>query len=356
MQLRELSEKLPVLALRQLPEGILGRDQDADYVVADPTVSRRHALLSVREGRLLITDLASRNGSFVNGAEVRDVTRAAAPGDAVQFGSLVFRLELEQCPTIAPIRSQRSKGATVLAGGPPQRDLLLARRIQQSMVGGAETPSDYAVSHWYQPARELSGDLLLHGQCEGGLLWVLLADVCDKGLPSSLLMAYLTGAARSLIARAISPAALLDELGDLVRALALPGMFATAVAAVFDTRQHRCEIALAGHTPALLRRFDGALQVIEGPPGTALGAAQSERTVATRVPLAPGDSIVLHTDGVEECQDAAELSFGQLRWQELVARTTPTRLCEAAARALLDHRGSREWHDDIALLQVQRLR
>lgn len=355
MQLRELSEKLPPLALGHLPEGILGRDQEADYVVADATVSRRHALLSVRQGRLLITDLASRNGSFVNGAEVRDVTRAAAPGDAVQFGSLVFRLELEQSPSAAPVLGQRSKGATVVAGGPPQRDLLLARRIQQSMVGGAQTPSDYAVSHWYQPARELSGDLLLHGQREAGELWVLLGDVCDKGLPSSLLMAFLTGAARSLLVRASSPAALLDELGDLVRALALPGMFATAVAAVFDTRQHRCEIALAGHAPALLRRRDGTLQTIEGPPGTALGAAHTERTVATRVPLAPGDSIILHSDGVEECQDQAEVCFGLARWQELVARTPPSQLCEAIARTLLEHRGPREWHDDIAVLQIQRM-
>lgn len=68
----------------------IGRAADADVVVADPLVSRHHARLAPRSGRLVITDLGSTNGTLVNGQAVRE--SVVGPGDRVQLGGT--RLEI----------------------------------------------------------------------------------------------------------------------------------------------------------------------------------------------------------------------------------------------------------------------
>ena len=64
---------------------VLGRRPDCDLVVADGTVSRRHATLTCEDGRWTIRDLDSSNGTWVNGWRVWESGRVE-PGDAVQLG------------------------------------------------------------------------------------------------------------------------------------------------------------------------------------------------------------------------------------------------------------------------------
>ena len=73
----------------------IGRSEDNNLVVLDPLVSRHHARLVPRNGRLVLTDLASRNGTRVNGRAVRDAVLGA--GDRIEIGgTLVEVLSPEQ--------------------------------------------------------------------------------------------------------------------------------------------------------------------------------------------------------------------------------------------------------------------
>jgi hypothetical protein len=82
---------VPVLALpagdRQI---VLGRARDCDCVLADPSVSRRHAALRREGERWLLHDLGSRNGTRVNGVRLLDEAEVG-PGDRVSFGDARFR-------------------------------------------------------------------------------------------------------------------------------------------------------------------------------------------------------------------------------------------------------------------------
>jgi pSer/pThr/pTyr-binding forkhead associated (FHA) protein len=83
---------VPVLALPQEDHAvILGRSRNCDCVLAEPSVSRRHAELRHDAGRWLLRDLGSRNGTRVNGARLLGETEVAA-GDRVSFGDARFRL------------------------------------------------------------------------------------------------------------------------------------------------------------------------------------------------------------------------------------------------------------------------
>jgi FHA domain-containing protein/uncharacterized protein DUF1707 len=81
---------VPVLGL---PEGsvTLGRSRSCDCVLAEPSVSRRHAELRREGARWLIRDLGSRNGTRVNGVRILDEAEVG-PGDRVSFGDARFRL------------------------------------------------------------------------------------------------------------------------------------------------------------------------------------------------------------------------------------------------------------------------
>ncbi len=68
----------------------IGRAADVDLVVADPLVSRRHARLAPRGGRLVLEDLGSTNGTRVNDQVVREAV--VGPGDRIQLGAT--RLEI----------------------------------------------------------------------------------------------------------------------------------------------------------------------------------------------------------------------------------------------------------------------
>jgi pSer/pThr/pTyr-binding forkhead associated (FHA) protein len=76
----------------------IGRGSDADVVVADPLVSRRHARLAQRAGRLVLTDLGSTNGTRVNDGVVKEAVVAA--GDRIQLGAT--RLEIVAPETTGP--------------------------------------------------------------------------------------------------------------------------------------------------------------------------------------------------------------------------------------------------------------
>jgi adenylate cyclase len=79
---------------------LVGRAPTCDVPVFDPTVSRRHAELSIVAGGVKVTDLGSANGTFVNGEKITDKT--VRGGDVVTFGKVVFKLQDSSPPRPIP--------------------------------------------------------------------------------------------------------------------------------------------------------------------------------------------------------------------------------------------------------------
>jgi hypothetical protein len=75
-------------------EVAIGR-QDADLVVEDPEVSRRHAVLRRSGGSVIVEDLDSTNGTFVNGERIRSPIKVG-PGDQVRVGRTTLEIEPDQ--------------------------------------------------------------------------------------------------------------------------------------------------------------------------------------------------------------------------------------------------------------------
>jgi pSer/pThr/pTyr-binding forkhead associated (FHA) protein len=79
------------------PEIFLGRGNTCDFLVDDPTISARHARLSFRQGQWWLEDLASRNGTFLNG-EALKTPALLTDGDKIRLGQVELVISL---PTVS---------------------------------------------------------------------------------------------------------------------------------------------------------------------------------------------------------------------------------------------------------------
>jgi len=77
-----------------MPQCIVGRGQECDLKPVSPAVSRQHCAIQVMGGSVVVHDLHSRNGTFVNGERIEG-HRALRPGDKLQIGPLVFEIVIE---------------------------------------------------------------------------------------------------------------------------------------------------------------------------------------------------------------------------------------------------------------------
>jgi pSer/pThr/pTyr-binding forkhead associated (FHA) protein len=81
------------------PGSTIGRD-GCDINLADPEVSRRHAVVGEARSAPAIEDLGSKNGTFVNGERIEGLRRLE-PGDEIRFGNTLWRVAASDAPTTA---------------------------------------------------------------------------------------------------------------------------------------------------------------------------------------------------------------------------------------------------------------
>ena len=187
---------------------------------------------------------------------------------------------------------------------------------------------------------------------------VVIGDVRGKGAEA----AAITGAARhSIRASALSltsPAAMLDQLNELLLMLdpmADEPRFCTAVVVVVDPSdgEARMKLAVVGHPQPLVLRADGSVEPA-GAPGSILGVMADPELVDQEIVLRPGDSLVLYTDGVTERHtgsrffDEEGLAAVLSRCVGFTASALAERI-ETAARAFVEEAP----RDDLAIVVVQ---
>jgi serine phosphatase RsbU (regulator of sigma subunit) len=190
---------------------------------------------------------------------------------------------------------------------------------------------------------------------------LVVADVCGHGIGPSLLMASLRALLRGMAARAPSPEALLSDLGEAMYEDLLPRhRFITAVYGHLLPGQHRFCYANAGHGPVVLHVEAAAGRVRslvdDEARGCPLGLLRERYEACRPVDLAPGDLLVLGSDGLVETRRGGEC-FGMERLGRslLVGHDRPlTRLVEDLFAETTAFHERRSPDDDLTLLLVRR--
>jgi phosphoserine phosphatase RsbU/P len=152
-----------------------------------------------------------------------------------------------------------------------------------------------------------------------------------------------------------SPAAV---LGGLHRALltAYPQTFCTVLFLLLEQAPagHRLTMATGGHPLPLCRRADGSVQTL-GRPGRFLGMEETASVSESSAVLAPGDTVVLFTDGVTEAHEG-DAFFGETGIAQVLAASaglTAQAVADAVVAAALAHQRGQA-RDDMAVVVVSK--
>lgn len=148
------------------------------------------------------------------------------------------------------------------------------------------------------------GDFVVAHASDGGRrLELILVDVTGKGVPAASRALQFGGALGGLIG-ALPPQGLLAAANDFLLRQNSDYTFATAVHVVLDLETGAYELASAGHPPALLWSTARQQWTVDTAHGTALGIMPRAELHTTSGTLAPGEALMLYTDGVVESRDA----------------------------------------------------
>ncbi|NTU83289.1 MAG: SpoIIE family protein phosphatase, partial [Chloroflexales bacterium] len=256
-------------------------------------------------------------------------------------------------------------------GRPPANDsageLALARRVQLSLLPDAPPMMpDLQIAAVVLPAAEIGGDFVGYaprgGDPASGMqrqLGLAVGDISGKGLGAALLLSGVVVAMNSVAATHSAPAAVAAALNEAVRPYTTRShMNIGLLYAQLTQDQHGWALRAvgAGGVPPLIRRAAGQATWLETA-GFPIGTAASPSYSEAQAHLAPGDTLVLMSDGVIESMTPGRELFG---FENLTAAVVaaPT---EQGAHAVLDsiltalsqHAGPAEQHDDITLIVVR---
>jgi serine phosphatase RsbU (regulator of sigma subunit) len=242
----------------------------------------------------------------------------------------------------------------------------LARSLQDSLLPPVLRPvSGLDVAAWYQPAAggiTVVGDFYDLFHVRGPWWSTVVGDVCGKGVEAAKVTALARYTLRADAAAHLSPAAVLLRLNAALLDQQEDGRFLTAAYATFRISPGGMtgRLCCAGHPPALVRRADGRVRQIEAR-GPALGIFPGIQLTDVRFRLAPGETLLLYTDGATEARapaaypEASRPLFGEDALVDALAGThgldagdTISRISQILAR----HTGN--WaSDDTALLALR---
>jgi phosphoserine phosphatase RsbU/P len=243
-----------------------------------------------------------------------------------------------------------------------KRDLEVAREIQQAMLpDGTWSGAGVEAFGLTKPANTVGGDFYDILPRPDGRVIVALGDVAGKASPAALLMALLLAMLRTLVDEGLAPAALVTRLNVQVTRHAPPSRFITLFLASYDPVTGNLQFVNAGHTPPLLRRQSGTFERLSTG-GIALGMFEGSSYEAGEVYMAPGDALVMYSDGITEAENPAGDPFdeaGLERTLALHAGTFQTVSAGVIGRAIFDavehHRRDSRLADDLTVLVLSRL-
>jgi sigma-B regulation protein RsbU (phosphoserine phosphatase) len=152
------------------------------------------------------------------------------------------------------------------------------------------------------------------------------------------------------------PGACLERVNDLLAADNEAGMFVTLFYGIYDTRDGRLLYANGGHNPPLLRTAAGTVAPLAGTDGTALAMFDGLAYAEAESRLAPGDLLLLYTDGVTEAHDPANTLFGEPRLEATfaaVAGGDPDAVVQATATAVEAFAATAPQADDLTVMVMR---
>lgn len=248
-----------------------------------------------------------------------------------------------------------------------EAELESARAAQLSLVPrefGAIAPAGLDLWAAMIPARQVGGDLYDARRLPCGALLVAVGDVAGKGAPAGLTMARSLGLIRasamllSADGAAPDPAAIVARANDDLSRGNEDQTFVTLALAVIDPVSGTGRICVAGHEPPFHLSAGGLAPLAGLTRQPAMGVLEGFAYASDALTLAPGEGLLLYSDGVTEAEDGTGAFFSRERLLELLAPQAAApmrRVVETVLDAVEGFSAGVPQADDITLLGLRKL-
>ncbi len=206
---------------------------------------------------------------------------------------------------VASAIHQAEEYASNLAMQKTLQELALAQTIQVSFLPESIPQiSGWQLAATLEPARQIAGDFYDFIKLPEGKWGILIADVADKGLGSALYMALSNTLIRTFAGEYHrDPAKVLKTANQQILRNARANLFVTVFFAVLDPITGLLRYANAGHNPPFLLGGDGIITLNNT--GMPLGIDEENEWLQEELVIAPGETLLLYTDGVMDAQNMA---------------------------------------------------
>ena len=274
------------------------------------------------------------------------LTALAALGVAISY-----RLVVADRIMVAQIAQKRAHEAEMASAAAIQRAMLPSMQSSDFAEGQLDI-----FAHMV-PAREVGGDLYDVVKLDGNRVVITIGDVCGKGVPASLFMAITQTVMRLVVRSGQDLQAEINAANKRLVADNREELFTTLFCGVIDVPTGTMTYCNCGHNPPLvMRRGVSTFEPLRncGPP---LGILDDINYVPRSVALAPGDMLLLYTDGVTEAETSQSAQFGMKRLEEAILemRGQPARgVVEHVIKRVAEFANGAPQSDDITCVAVVR--
>ena len=268
---------------------------------------------------------------------------------------LLDKLAAQAAPALRVAQLVREQKAEAATRQRFEQELEVARLIQQNFLP-RELPDlpGWQIAAYYRPAREVGGDFYDVIPLPDGRVAFVVGDVTDKGVPAALVMSATRSVLRASAQRLIEPGVVLERVNEHLCPDMPEKMFVTCLYGVLEPSSGHLRFANAGHDLPYVKTAGGIVELrARGMPlGLMPGMLYEEKEAV----LEPGDSVLLHSDGVVEAHDPERDMFGFPRLKETMADAPGGQeLIDRVLRDLEAFTGpDTEQEDDITMVTLQR--
>jgi phosphoserine phosphatase RsbU/P len=243
-----------------------------------------------------------------------------------------------------------------------KRDLQIAREIQTWLLPG--TPPQIpglSIAYATRPANTVAGDYYDVFPRPGrtndeNRVVIAVADVAGKSIPAAMLMATFQASLKTLSTAQVPLTELASNMNRYACSNSQGGLrFTTAFLAEYDPVRRTIDYINAGHNNPILRRASGQIErlTVGGLPFGIMPEAKYESGSAT---LAPGDWLVIFTDGLVEAENARQEEYGEprvLTVLEAGKSFSPADLLKRLMFELDVFVGATPQHDDVTCMLLK---
>jgi serine phosphatase RsbU (regulator of sigma subunit)/anti-sigma regulatory factor (Ser/Thr protein kinase) len=266
---------------------------------------------------------------------------------------LLDNLAAQAAPALQVAELVRKQAAEAASRERIEQELRVATLIQQNFLP-RELPDlpGWQVDAYYKPAREVGGDFYDFFELDTGEVAVVIGDVTDKGVPAAMVMAAARSVLRASGSRIVSPGDVLRRVNDLLVPDIPDRMFVTCLYAVVDPATGRIRFANAGHNLPIARTAGGTVELRAT--GMPLGLLPDMEYEEVEAVLAPGESLLLYSDGITEAHGAGREMFGTDRLAEHVTGAGADLIDGVLTSLERFTGGGWEQEDDITIVTLRR--